>query len=228
MSEILKNEIRILDDRYTGFLSEIKEQIANAKLRVVKTTTREQIKLYFWLGKHIVETQLKYGWGKFIVENLSKDLRKAFDSKFGFSAQNLWYMRQFYLEYKDTSKLQQLVGEIPWGQNLLILSKVKDFKAREYYLEAVKEPNENPSIGIILCSEKDRFEVEYSLKGIDKPVGVSEYKLTRNLPNELINKLPNPELLEKELLREMNIILEQEEMQSQQIKECNSKQGIHL
>ncbi|HEX4045019.1 MAG TPA: PDDEXK nuclease domain-containing protein, partial [Gammaproteobacteria bacterium] len=38
----------------------------------------------------------------------------------------------------------------------------------------VREPHENPSIGIILCSERDRFEVEYALRGINKPVGVSE------------------------------------------------------
>jgi len=45
-------------------------------------------------------------------------------------------MRQFYLEYKNNTNLQQLVGEIPWGQNLAILSKVKDPEARRYYIES--------------------------------------------------------------------------------------------
>ncbi|MDF1678057.1 MAG: PDDEXK nuclease domain-containing protein [Legionellaceae bacterium] len=96
--------------------------------------------LYWWLGQHIVSHQEKYGWGKSVVERLSKNLKSAFpDAKFGFSPQNLWYMRQFYLEYRDKQNLQQLVGEIPWSQNLLIMSKVKDDKERLYYLTATKE-----------------------------------------------------------------------------------------
>jgi predicted nuclease of restriction endonuclease-like (RecB) superfamily len=64
--------------------------------------------------------------GKSVVERLSQDLKAEFSHKTGFSPQNLWYMRQFYLEYHNKPNLQRLVGEIPWGQNLLILSKVKE------------------------------------------------------------------------------------------------------
>lgn len=124
-----------------------------------------------------------------MVERLSSDLRKEFPGESGFSAQNLWYMRQFYLEYKDYKNLQQLVGEIPWGQNLL-----NDF---------VKEPDENPAIGIILCGNRNRMEVEYALKGIDKPVGVAQYVLTRKLPSEFAGKLPKPEYLEKQIMQEL-------------------------
>jgi YhcG PDDEXK nuclease domain len=67
----------------------------------------------------------------------------------------------------------------------------------------VREPNENPSIGIILCKEKDHFEVEYALRGINKPVGVSGYELTKKLPPELTTKLPTAELLEAEIRKEM-------------------------
>lgn len=70
----------------------------------------------------------------------------------------------------------------------------------------VRELNETPSIGIILCKERDHFEVEYALRGIDKPVGVSSYELTRKLPAELRNKLPDPELLEEEILKEIGAI----------------------
>ena len=47
------------------------------------------------------------------------------------------------------------------------------------------------------------MEVEYALKGIDKPVGVAEYTLTRELPAELVDKLPKPEELEKQILQEL-------------------------
>lgn len=90
---------------------------------------KEQISLYWWLGRHIVEAQENFGWGKSVVERFSKDLSKTFGGTFGFSIQNLWYMRQFYLEYKDYANLQRLVGEIGWGQNLIIMAKVKDLKA---------------------------------------------------------------------------------------------------
>lgn len=60
-------------------------------------------------------------------------------SGFGFSSRNIWEMRRFYLAYKDLPNLQQLVAEIPWGQNLVILNKIKDIKAREYYLESIKQ-----------------------------------------------------------------------------------------
>jgi len=66
----------------------------------------------------------------------------------------------------------------------------------------VREPDENPSIGVILCAERKKFEVEYALRGIDKPVGVSEFRLTKDLPRELSDKLPAPDELEAEILKE--------------------------
>ena len=76
-----------------------------------------------------------------------------------------------------------------------------------YYLnlldDLVKEDWENPSIGIILCTSKNRIDVEYALRGIDKPVGVSEFKLTRILPNEFSGKLPKVETIEAEILKEL-------------------------
>mgnify|MGYP001951023102 CR=1 FL=1 len=69
----------------------------------------------------------------------------------------------------------------------------------------VREGDENPSIGIILCSERDYYEVEYALRGIDKPVGISEYRLTKELPPEFKNKLPDAKQLEDEIRKEMNV-----------------------
>jgi hypothetical protein len=54
----------------------------------------------------------------------------------------------------------------------------------------IREEGENPSIGIILCAEKDNFEIEYSLKSIDKPMGVAEYHLTNELPERLKLNIP--------------------------------------
>jgi predicted nuclease of restriction endonuclease-like (RecB) superfamily len=72
-----------------------------------------------------------------------------------------------------------------------------------FYLSAVddllKGNNNNPSIGIILCRTKDKVLAEYSLRDINKPIGVSDYKLTHAIPEEFKSSLPSIEELESEL-----------------------------
>ncbi|MDB5086125.1 MAG: hypothetical protein JWR09_119 [Mucilaginibacter sp.] len=73
-----------------------------------------------------------------------------------------------------------------------------------FYLEildnSIKQSHENPSIGILLCAEKDNLEVEYALRVTNKPIGVAEYSLTRKLPKTLEKALPDADEL-KELLK---------------------------
>lgn len=321
---------------YLSFLNELKNRILSSKISVVKSLNKELILLYWNIGKEITERQKRFGWGKSVVERLSKDLKTEFPNTDGFSARNLWDMRRFYQEYQENIILQQLVAEIPWGHNLLIMNKIKDSQEKEYYIKAtietgwtrdilnlqiknksyektildkkqhnfekalpihlaeqanrsikdiymldflginkpvlekeleqkmitkikdlilelgygfafignqykistpnkdyfidllfyhrklkclvafelkigefkaeyagkmnlylnllddfVREKDENPSIGIILCAEKDSFDVEYALRGMEKPMGVSEYRLTRNLPIEFKGTLPS-------------------------------------
>lgn len=67
----------------------------------------------------------------------------------------------------------------------------------------VKEKDENPSIGIVLCADRDHFEVEYALRGIQKPIGVAEYDLTNKLPRQLVDKLPDAKQLKSEIIKEL-------------------------
>lgn len=124
---------------YDTFLQEIKEQVHQSRHKALKAVNKELIGLYWFIGKAIVEKQQKFGWGKSIVENLSEDLQKEFVGTKGFSSQNLWYMRQFYTEYKDSEKLQPLVGEISWSKHLVIMSKAKDDLEREFYIKMTKK-----------------------------------------------------------------------------------------
>ncbi len=72
-----------------------------------------------------------------------------------------------------------------------------------FYLSAVdsllKTENENPSIGLLLCKEKDSIEVEFALRDIQKPIGISEYILTKKLPDNLKSSLPTIEEIENQL-----------------------------
>jgi predicted nuclease of restriction endonuclease-like (RecB) superfamily len=336
------------DNQYNILLSEAKQQILLARTQAVRQVNRELIQLYWLLGEMIAQRQEKEGWGKSIVERLSADLKKEFPNENGFSSQNLWFMRQFYLMYRHDANLYQLAREIPWMHNVMIMTKIKDEQMQEYYLrktaelgwtrnvllnqikgdaynhqqlqpqnhnfsqtllpylaeqaqesikseynlaflglsQKIKEkeiendlithlkeflmelgygftfmgnqfrvrlgdkdyfidllffhrklqcliaielkagefkpeyagkmnfyleildstakmPHENPSIGMILCAEKDDLVVEYSLRNQNKPIGVAEYTLTTQLPKELQNSLPNPQDLKK-LLKKKN------------------------
>src|ERR1035437_5674346 len=278
--------------------------------------------------------------GKSVVTTLAGDLQQEFPGMQGFSAQNLWYMRQFYLAYHGHEKLQPLVGEISWAKHLAILGKCKDPLEREFYIRMtkkfgwtknvlihqvenqsyektllgqtnfdravtpairaqaklavqdeypfdflelgdqhsereleraliariehflramggmfafvgsqfrlevdgeeffidlllfhrrlkslvaielkigkfqpefvgkmqfyltaldrqVREADENPSIGIILCKEKNRTVVEYALYDARKPIGVATYRTVKRLPKELRGQLPAPEQIIK-------------------------------
>ncbi len=65
--------------------------------------------------------------------------------------------------------------------------------------DKLRHPSDQPTIGLILCQGKDRLLAEYSLAGIDKPIGVSSYELTRALPTSLQSVLPTIEEIEAEL-----------------------------
>lgn len=325
---------------YNVFLQEIKQKIRSAQYEALKAVNKELIQLYWEIGKMIVNRQKKYRWGKSVVENLAKDLQKEFPGIRGYSTQNLWYMRQFYLEYVHNKNLQPLVGEIGWAHNLVIMGKIKDLMHREFYIrmtrrmgwtksvlihhienrtcektllsqtnfkkalpedirnqaklavkdeyafdflelseehkemeleralvakvnrfliemggsfafmgnqfrleidgkeffidillyhrrlkclvaielkvgefkpefagkmqfylaaldDIVKAKGENPSIGIILCKEKNRTIVEYALRESKKPIAVAKYKIITKLPKELKKELPAPEQIQR-------------------------------
>jgi predicted nuclease of restriction endonuclease-like (RecB) superfamily len=327
---------------YKKFLKSIKERIYRAQYDALKKVNKELITLYVDIGKEIVKKQELHNWGKSIVKNLSYDLQKEFPGIMGFSPQNLWYMRQFYLEYRENKKLQPLVGEISWTKNVIIMSKCKDDLEREFYIkmtkkfgwtkdvlihqienqsyekfmssqtnfdkalpekykhqaklavkdeytfdflelgeehsereleieilnnirkfliemggyfafignqyrieveeeeffldlllyhrklqcliavelkigkfkpayagqmqfylsaldDKVKLEEENPSIGIIICKSKVKTVVEYALKDVDKPIGVSTYKISKELPKEIKKYLPSSKEIEKRL-----------------------------
>jgi len=336
-------------------LEDFKSRIHAARIRAALSVNRELIELYWHIGVSIVIRQRKEGWGKSIVEKLSRDIKKEFPDITGFSVQNIWYMRAFYAAWSeqptnlqqsvgdlDSESLPQVVGEIPWGHNIQLLSKVKDplqrlwyarktveygwsrsvlvhqiesdlygrqgkaitnfpetlpahqsdlanqllkdpyhldflsigpdvskrqlemallerlknfllelgkrfafvgnqvhlevggkdyyldllfyhlhlrcyvvidLKVEEFkpefagkmnfYLAAVDKlichPDDNPSIGLILCKERNRIVVEFALKTSRRPVGVAEYKLTNRLPKKYQAELPSPKELRQQL-----------------------------
>ena len=329
-----------IPETYSRTLDEIKNRIRNAQYEALKSVNRELVVLYWDIGRIIVHRQQEEGWGKSVVAQLADDLQQEFPGMGGFSARNMWNMRQFFLSYRENQKLQPLVAEIGWSHNLIILNKCKEDQEKGFYLrmtrkhgwtknvlalriqdqtyektllgqtnfketlpESVKNqaalavrdeytfdflelgdthnerelersiiarieeflremggmfafmgsqyrldidgseffidlllyhrtlkclvavelkisefkpeyvgkmqfylaalddkvrlPDENPSIGMILCREKNRAVVEYALKESNKPIGVAAYRTVRRLPKELKGKLPEPKQIER-------------------------------
>ena len=128
---------KLSDDKgYLDFLLDIKNRIREAQYSALKTVNKELIKLYWDIGGKIVEKQ---DWGKSVVETLANDLQKEYPGIKGFSSANLWRMRNFYLNYKDSEKLAPLVREISWTKNIIIMEKCKDDLEREFYIKMTKK-----------------------------------------------------------------------------------------
>jgi len=126
-------------DEYKVFVTEIKQRIRDAQYAALKSVNKELIGLYWDIGKMIVERQKKLGWGKSVVEKLSADLQKEFPGVKGFSASNLWYMRQLYVEYQKDTFLESLIREIGWTQHVLLIKKCKTKSERVFYIKRIGE-----------------------------------------------------------------------------------------
>ena len=120
--------------------AEVISLIQGARFRALTAVNTELINLYWSLGEYISRKVEKEGWGKAVVQGLAEYIREHEPGSKGFSAQNLWRMKQFYDTYRDNEKLSALLRELPWTHNLIILSKSKNVEEREFYLRlAIRE-----------------------------------------------------------------------------------------
>lgn len=118
---------------YPDWLASIKARVQAAQTRAVLAVHAEQIDLYLDIGRSILDKQAAEGWGKSVVEKLAADLRNAFPEAKGFSVANLRHMRKLAEICADDANLSQLVRELPWGHNLVLLYQLKTPEARLWY-----------------------------------------------------------------------------------------------
>ena len=86
---------------YRPLVDEVKELIHKKQYKVLQLINAETINLYWEIGEEIYRQQKEKGWGKSIVQILAKELQKEFPGAQGYSAANLWRMRNFYLTYSN-------------------------------------------------------------------------------------------------------------------------------
>lgn len=346
------------DPLYQQFLLQTKEKIRAAQIKAALAVNQHMLLFYWELGQMMLQQQQAAKWGDKWVEQLSADLINDFPDQSGFSRTNLLYMRKFAETYPTIQIVQQVVGQLPWGQNIVLLSisdtverawyaykaaeegwirkdlvqaiqnnlyhtqgklehKTSNFEHRllapqsaqaheilkdpyklhfltlgkdaeekdielglidhithfllelgqgfsfcgrqqalkisdktyrldllfyhyklhcfvvieikrgifkpehagqlNFYLSAVDElfkgEHDNPSIGILFCEKKDRVVAEYALRDLNKPIGISEYELSKALPPEVRNYLPTVEELEEELNQELYLLNQNNSLQ---------------
>lgn len=120
---------------YAQWLAELKGRIHTAQQRAALVVNRELVLLYWQIGRDILARQAEQGWGAKVIERLAQDLRMAFPGMKGFSRANLMYMRAFAQAWPDDVIVQQPVGQLPWGHNLILLSKLKSPEQRLAYAQ---------------------------------------------------------------------------------------------
>lgn len=328
-------------NEYLATIEQVKQEIKAAQYKAAVHVNTELIMLYHSIGCVI---NAHKSWGNKFIENLAQDIKLEFPQSTGYSVRNLKYMAKFAATYPDAEFVQQVVAQIPWGHNVVLLDKVADAEERNWYIEAcrkngwsrnvlvhqiesglyqrqalaekisnferrlpspqselamqtmkdpyifdfipfkedmverdieralvqdvtklllelgtgfaflgnqyhlnvggddfyidllfynlnlrcyvvielktgefkpeyagqlnfylsavdgiLKKDADNPSIGLLLCKSKNDLVAEYSLKDMSKPIGVSEYKITSTLPEELERELPSVEDLQKRI-----------------------------
>ena len=326
---------------YISIIENIKREINAAQYRAALHVNADMLLLYYDIGCVINEHKT---WGSKFIDNLAADIRLAFPKSKGYSVRNLKYMAKFAETYAEREFVQQVVAQIPWGHNIVILDKVNNLEERKWYIkksaqngwsrnvlvhqiesnlyqrqvlaekvsnfenrlpspqselavQTMKDPyvfdfiafnedmlerdieqalvrdvtrlllelgtgfaflgnqyhlnvggddfyidllfyninlrcyvvielktgdfkpeyagklnfylsavdgilkkeQDNSSIGLLLCKSKNNVVAEYSLKDMSKPIGVSEYKITSSLPDNLEQQLPSIEDIQKRI-----------------------------
>ena len=123
---------------YSQTLLALKKKIQEAQIKATMAANRELIKLYWHIGKTIVERQRESAWGSNIIERLAKDLQNSFPGLGGFSRANIFNMRAFYIAYEKVQQaarqLENLpIFNIPWWHNIILLNKLKTSDERFWY-----------------------------------------------------------------------------------------------
>lgn len=128
----------LLPDDYAAVLSDLEARVRTSRQKAITAVNQELIALYLEIGRHLATRDRD--WGGRVVERLARDLRAEFPDMQGFSRTNLYNMRRVYAAWADADEfVQQLVGRIPWGHHLVLVTKLDEPDDRRWYLTKTVE-----------------------------------------------------------------------------------------
>src|SRR5665647_2126704 len=125
-----------LPDDYPHLLAELKAQIRSAQWTAARVVNTALIELYWAIGKAILDRQKAEGWGTRVIDRLSDDLRAAYPDMSGLSRSNIKYMRQMAAAWPEPAIGPQAVGQLPWGHIRVLLDKLDEPDAMDWYARA--------------------------------------------------------------------------------------------
>lgn len=132
----------ISPDAYNEFLSDVATAVQEHRVKAIQSVQTISNQLYWNIGELIIRKQLEFGWGKSVILLLSRDLPQLIGEGVSWSPRNLQFMKQLVAEYSNVNQpdshlqyVKKLIATTPWQHNVLILQKVKEPKARIFYLE---------------------------------------------------------------------------------------------
>lgn len=123
-----------IETTYQNDFAIVYQMITAAHSKALQQVNKILIDLYWSIGRYVSNKVEREGWGKSVVKGLSKYITSESPSISGFSARNIWRMKQFYDTYCGNEKLSALLTEISWTNHLHILTKTKTFEEKEFYL----------------------------------------------------------------------------------------------
>ena len=129
------NQIQKNEDAVSVNFAEVVSLIRQTHQEVLYVANKAMVDLYWKLGRYISKRVSEAGWGKNVVADLAQHIAVNLPESKGYSASNLWRMKQFYEMYVNDTKLAPLVREISWSNNLIILARAKSETEREFYLK---------------------------------------------------------------------------------------------
>ena len=152
----------IIDTNYQHWLTELKEKIRSSQLKAALKVNTEMLALYWEIGKELTEKQAQSNWGDKIITQLAKDLSSEFRDIKGFSRSNIFNIVKWYRYYSENPQIVQqpvglirklsqqpadqivqqpvrqlrtLLGQVPWGHHIQIITKVKNTTEAIFYLQ---------------------------------------------------------------------------------------------
>lgn len=141
-SEITHSEKHVIPEGYKNLLEDLKVRIRSSQIKAAVRVNEELIKLYWEIGREIMDRQEKEKWGTQVIERLARDLQNSFPGVGGFSRANIFKMRAFYAAYQKVSQVVRQIEDlpifrIPWGHNILLLTKLKEDSERLWYADQI-------------------------------------------------------------------------------------------
>jgi len=207
--------MKLQTNEYKQFILDIKSKIQSSQIKASIKVNVELLKLYWDIAEMIVEKQKSSSWGDGFIDSISKDLKREFPSMKGFSKRNIELMRQWYtfwlsgsvitkqlvsqmknekgqqvVEQLEDIKSPQVVDEIfqiPWGHNIVIITKIKNVEIAKFYIEKTIENSWSRAVLLHQIESSLHTRDEKSINNFDANLPTAQSDLAKALLKDPYN-----------------------------------------